>query len=100
VTPTKYKEQTLKETKPTGIMPEIHDCGEYGYQLRYTQTDILMMKIAEDIKKYKPSEIAVLGRSVKGKVFYDLQLELKKVGIPYTVRGGLNFLKSDYVKKY
>jgi DNA helicase II / ATP-dependent DNA helicase PcrA len=89
---TVFEKQQLKATKDFGHEVEHYTCQD--------QLGVLMANIQNDLRRYPFDEIAILGRSVKGPMFSQLQFLLRQHKIPYVVRGGFDFLTLDYVQKY
>lgn len=83
------------------LIPTKYSCGKPNFILCDFQHLEIMNNIEKDIKKGIPlHEIAVLGRSVKPRLFEKLQVLLRSKGIPYVMRGGDDKLNSSYIQNY
>jgi len=83
------------------LIPTKNSFGKPTFTLCDFQHVEIMRNIEKDIKNGVPlHEIAVLGRSIKPKLFDKLQVMLRSKNIPYVVRGGDDKLNSSYIQNY
>lgn len=88
-----FEGQELISTKNSGPKPQFTMCQDIAKQIHQA--------IKTDIRNGVPlHEIAVLGRSIKPINIQNLEVLLRKDGIPYCVRGGDDKLNASYIQNY
>lgn len=88
-----FKNQTLIPTKKSSSKPTLVICDK--------QAEHIVNSIRKQISMGVPvEEIAILGRSVKSPVFANIQTLLRYYNIPYSVRGGVDRLNSNYLQNF
>ncbi len=84
--------KTLRPVKQPGSLPAVVRTGNI-----YEQADFVVQRISELIDEGTgPSEIAVLYRSHYHSM--EVQMELTRRGIPFTVRSGVRFFEQAHIK--
>lgn len=82
----------LKPVLPTGLIPRIVKCGDQHQEALFIVQQIRKLKEAGT----EPSEIAVLFRARYQAL--RLEMQLKKDGMPFVVRGGRGFFEQSHIR--
>jgi len=85
-------EKSLRAVRPRGVMPVLASLRNVQMQ-----ADFVAQRIIELIGEgYSPGEIAILYRAHFHSM--DLQMELTRRGIPFTIRSGIRFFEQAHIK--
>ncbi len=84
--------KALRAIRPAGLRPAVVPCGDHFVQSRFIAEYILHLLD----EGRSPFDIAVLYRSHWHAL--EIQLELQRRDVPFTVRGGLRFFEQAHIK--